>query len=174
MESGAWIDLAEGISREYGLPRVPSRSSSAGTRPTRHVGTAVPKSSALGGGELAGRSRTQIVLYHELAHIRRRDWIVLLAAELLKCVYWFNPLVWMACARLRQETEHACDDAVINRGVVGTDYATHLVGIARDLKQQRLLAPAIARPSISKGEFAPCSMHVSTAVPSRALHTPPF
>ena len=76
----------------------------------------------------------------------------------------------MACAR--QESEHACDDAVINRGVVGTDYATHLVGIARDLKQQRhwLPAPAIARPSISKGEFAPCSMHVSTAVLSRASY----
>ena len=36
------------------------------------------------------------VLSHELAHVRRRDWLVQLGAEVVRCVYWFNPLFWLA------------------------------------------------------------------------------
>ena len=39
----------------------------------------------------------RIVLGHELAHIRRYDWLMHLAAALLRAAYWFNPLVWIAC-----------------------------------------------------------------------------
>ena len=34
-------------------------------------------------------------------------------------LYWFNPLVWIACTRLRQESEQACDDEVLSSGVDG-------------------------------------------------------
>ena len=93
--------------------------------------------------------RVGFVLAHELAHVRRRDWVVHLGAELLKCVHWFNPLVWIACARLRDESERACDDAVLNRGVDGGAYARDLVEIARELRQRRLwaAAPAMTRAS---------------------------
>jgi TonB family protein len=89
------------------------------------------------------------VLFHELAHVRRRDSLVLLGAEVVKCVYWFNPLVWIACARLREESEQACDDEVINHGVDAGAYAGELVDIARDLTRGRpwLPAPAISRSS---------------------------
>jgi len=89
-------------------------------------------------------------LSHELAHISRGDWVVQLGAELLRAVYWFNPLLWLACRRLRLESEHACDDEVMRRGVPGTDYATHLIDLARALNMQRHMwfpAPAMARPS---------------------------
>ena len=94
--------------------------------------------------------RMQIVLAHELAHIRRGDWIVLMAAELLRAVYWFNPLIWIACRRLRRESEHACDDAVLGLGVEGTEYASHLLDLARAFRQHNRTffpAPAMARPS---------------------------
>jgi beta-lactamase regulating signal transducer with metallopeptidase domain len=93
--------------------------------------------------------RMRIVLWHELAHIRRGDWIVQMMAEVLRAVYWFNPLLWIACRRLRLESEQACDDAVMNGGIEGPEYATELLGLARDLKQRRtwLPAPAMARPS---------------------------
>ena len=95
-------------------------------------------------------ARARVVLSHELAHIRRGDWIVQLSAELLRAFYWFNPLLWIACRRLRLESEHACDDEVMSRGVEGTDYATHLIELARALNQRRHMwfpAPAMARPS---------------------------
>jgi len=101
--------------------------------------------------------RARIVLRHELAHIRRGDWTAQMAGELLRALYWFNPLVWIACARLRQESEHACDDAVLTSGVEPTDYASHLVDLARTLNAARQIsvpAPAMARASSLEGRIS--------------------
>jgi TonB family protein len=77
--------------------------------------------------------------------------------ELLRAVYWFNPLVWIACRRLRQESEHACDDAVLQSGVEPTDYASHLLDLARTLNLGRrgtVPAPAMARASSLEGRIS--------------------
>jgi TonB family protein len=148
ISDGVWVTCAKEICREYD---VATPVLLAGTHPSLLVtwGVRRPRvllpASALAWSE----DRVRLVLSHELAHIRRRDWLVQLAAELLRAVYWFNPFVWMACRRLRQESEQACDDAVINRGVDGSEYAVHLVNIARELQQRRTWVPAqsIARTS---------------------------
>jgi beta-lactamase regulating signal transducer with metallopeptidase domain len=100
--------------------------------------------------------RLRIVLAHELAHVRRGDWAVQIVASLVQCVYWFNPLVWIACRRLRLESERACDDAVLGAGVAGPDYAAHLLDVARDavrLRNRWLPASAIAHPSTLEGRI---------------------
>ena len=94
--------------------------------------------------------RMRVVLLHELAHARRGDWLLQMAAEALRCVWWFNPLAWMVRARLRRESEHAADDLVLARGVPAATCATHLVELVREVRQHRrtwLPAPAMARPS---------------------------
>lgn len=92
--------------------------------------------------------RVCAVLHHELAHVRRQDWLLLVAAEMVRAVYWFNPFVWIACARLRTEAELACDDAVIIAGTSGPTYASHVIDIARELTAtHRLPAPALIRQS---------------------------
>jgi TonB family protein len=97
--------------------------------------------------------RIRVVLCHELAHIARRDWVLQVTAELLRSVYWFNPIVWIGCRRLRQESEHACDDAVLRAGIDGADYATELLALAQAaLASRQPVFPqspalAIARPS---------------------------
>ena len=98
--------------------------------------------------------RIRVVLAHELAHVVRGDWVVQLAAEALRAAYWFNPLVWVACRRLRVESECACDDAVLAQGIDAPDYAAHLLALARQLRspgQPPLPAPAMARPSSLEG-----------------------
>ena len=40
------------------------------------------------------------VLLHELAHIKRRDTVVQLLAQIACALHWFNPLVWFAAWRL--------------------------------------------------------------------------
>jgi TonB family protein len=93
--------------------------------------------------------RKRIVLAHEFAHIRRADWLFQILAEIACVIYWFNPLFWIARNRLDFESERACDDAVLNLGVDGRDYATHLLEIARALKKQQpawLPALAVAKP----------------------------
>jgi TonB family protein len=100
--------------------------------------------------------RIQVVLHHEFAHISRGDWAVQMVAETLRALYWFNPFVWITCRVLRQESEHACDDAVISGCVGGPDYATHLLDLARALAVKPrawLPAPAMARPSSLEGRI---------------------
>jgi TonB family protein len=85
-----------------------------------------------------------------MAHLARGDWTVQILAELLRSVFWFNPILWLACRRLRQESEYACDDAVLSLGVQRTDYAAELVELARAFNHHGrawLPAPAIARSS---------------------------
>src|SRR6185503_17195544 len=109
---------------------------------------------------------------HELAHVRRADWFVHLAAKLACAVNWFNPLFWMAYGRLCLESEQACDDAVLNLGVDRRDYATHLLEIARALSVDRGLgsALAIARPSNLERRFrAMLDRTASRRRPSRLL-----
>jgi TonB family protein len=92
--------------------------------------------------------RIAAVVHHELAHIQRADWITQLLSELVRAVYWFNPLVWLVCSRLRAECEVATDDQVLAHRPEGTSYAAHIVEIARDLNTRSWLpAPAIVRAS---------------------------
>jgi TonB family protein len=92
--------------------------------------------------------RKRLVLVHELSHVARRDWLTQVVAEAARALYWMNPLFWIACARLRIESERACDDVVLGSGIDGASYATHLVDLARSFRNRRWLpAPSIARPS---------------------------
>jgi TonB family protein len=94
------------------------------------------------------RDRVAPVLAHELAHVDRRDWLLLILSELVRALYWFNPLVWIACARLRAECEVACDDVVITSGHAAAEYAAHVVSIAQELNSNHgLPAPAAVRAS---------------------------
>ncbi|MCE9575743.1 MAG: AgmX/PglI C-terminal domain-containing protein [Deltaproteobacteria bacterium] len=76
-------------------------------------------------------ARLRAVLVHELAHVRRRDTLVQLLAQLACALYWWNPLTWLAAARLRLEREHACDDLVLAAGVRPSSYAADLLDVAR-------------------------------------------
>jgi TonB family protein len=157
LERGRWVRDAAEIGNALGLRRPIVLLQS--DHPTLLVtwGLRRPKvilPAAAGGW--AGE-RVQIVLRHELAHIRRGDWTAQMAGELLRAVYWFNPLVWIACTRLRQESEHACDDAVLSSGVDATDYASHLLDLARTLNAARHInvpAPAMARASSLEGRIS--------------------
>ena len=101
--------------------------------------------------------RRRIVLSHELVHIARHDWLLQICAELARCFYWFHPLVWLASARLRQESERASDDAVLRSGVAPSHYASELLDLARTLENSGRAwstSLAIARPSNLERRFA--------------------
>jgi TonB family protein len=101
--------------------------------------------------------RRRIVLSHELAHIARHDWLLQICAELARAIYWFHPLVWLAAARLRQESERACDDAVLLSGIAPSHYASQLLDLARNLENSgraSSAALAIARPTNLERRFA--------------------
>jgi beta-lactamase regulating signal transducer with metallopeptidase domain/predicted nucleic acid-binding Zn-ribbon protein len=86
--------------------------------------------------------RLEAVLRHELAHIRRRDSLTQLVADVGCALYWFHPGVWLAARRLRMEREHACDDVVLLAGARASDYAQELLEIARTMRARPLLSRA--------------------------------
>ncbi len=153
IETGTWVTSAAAIGREYGFTRDVTLLEAPSSNLLITWGFVRPTVLLPAAARDWPEDRVAVVLAHELAHIRRGDWIVLLMAELLRAIYWFNPLFWVASALTRQESERACDDRVLNRGVPGSEYATHLVGIARALRQEGtwLPAPAIARTSSLEG-----------------------
>ena len=76
--------------------------------------------------------RRRAVLVHELAHVRRRDCLLRVLAQIAAVVHWFNPLVHLAVRRLIAEQEKACDDLVLVAGRISARrYAKHLLAIVQ-------------------------------------------
>ena len=145
-----WLSLVGDLSRVLGL-----------TRPVRLLradGPAMPMTWGLRRPAILlpaeadewPAERRRDVLLHELAHVKRHDFLVQLIARIACAVYWFHPLVWLAATRLREERERACDDHVLRAGATPSAYATHLLEIARGLRAARatsLASVAMARPA---------------------------
>ncbi|MBO4976304.1 MAG: hypothetical protein J6C54_00960 [Lachnospiraceae bacterium] len=64
---------------------------------------------------LAEDDKTDFVIAHEKAHIRRRDHWWKPLGFLLLTIYWFNPVIWIAYILLCRDIELACDEYVIGR-----------------------------------------------------------
>ncbi|HEX4124024.1 MAG TPA: M56 family metallopeptidase [Tepidisphaeraceae bacterium] len=95
------------------------------------------------------------VLLHELAHAKRGDTVWQPLAQFIRALYWFNPLVWLACRRLQAEREMACDDLVLSGGARPSAYAEQLLQIAAEMPAPRSATAAIAmaRPSALEGRL---------------------
>lgn len=66
-------------------------------------------------GCMASLSSTQIeaILAHELAHIRRHDYLVSLFQSVTEAVLFYHPAVWWVSNQIRREREHCCDDLAV-------------------------------------------------------------
>ena len=68
-----------------------------------------------------------IILTHEMAHIRlRHSWDVL-AVDLALCFWWFNPAMWLLRRELQSLHEYQADDAVLNSGIDAQTYQLLLI-----------------------------------------------
>jgi beta-lactamase regulating signal transducer with metallopeptidase domain len=108
------------------------------------------------GAEHWSAEHRRVVLRHELAHIARGDAFICLVSGIASALYWFNPLVWMACRRLRAEQERSCDDRVVTLGIPAPDYAAHLLEVARSATNPGIhgfVSVAMARPSQLEGRL---------------------
>ena len=100
--------------------------------------------------------RRRIVLLHELAHVSRGDVATQLLARLAVILNWWNPLAWIAWREFLKERERATDDLVLRAGARASDYAGHLLEVARAMRPAPNLgwaAVAMARRSQLEGRL---------------------
>ncbi len=82
------------------------------------------------------------VLAHELAHIRRYDYLVNILQSVVETVLFYHPAVWWVSRRIRVEREHCCDDMAV--AVSG-----NVLSYARALEQMELLRAEPARLAVA-------------------------
>jgi TonB family protein len=100
--------------------------------------------------------RRRIVLMHELAHVSRGDVATQMLARLAVILNWWNPLAWTAWREFLKERERATDDLVLHAGARASDYAGHLLEVARTMQSAPNLgwaAVAMARRSQLEGRL---------------------
>ena len=114
-----WVDALErirarlGIGRRVALwisPRVAGPSLVGWLRPV----VLMPLSATSG----LTMEQVELLLLHELVHVRRWDYLFNLVQRLAETILFYHPGVWWISARIREEREHCCDDAVVARAGV--------------------------------------------------------
>ena len=97
---------------------------------------------------MAGQLTTEqveAILVHELAHIRRNDFLLNLGVTLLEGLFFFNPFTRWFIADLKKEREYCCDDLVLQFRYDPRVYVSALLSVARQAsqdKQTRLVVAA--------------------------------
>jgi beta-lactamase regulating signal transducer with metallopeptidase domain len=84
-------------------------------------------------------AQLEAILAHELAHVRRHDYLVNLLQRVAEAVLFYHPAIWWISARVREEREHCCDDLAIE---VCGDRDTYAMALA-ELENRRAPAPTL-------------------------------
>jgi beta-lactamase regulating signal transducer with metallopeptidase domain len=71
------------------------------------------------------------LLAHELAHVRRYDYLVNLVQSVIETLLFYHPAVWWVSRAVREEREHCCDDLAVRACGDAHFYATALLGMER-------------------------------------------
>jgi len=96
----------------------------------------VPSSALLG---MSPQSLEALPL-HELAHVRRHDFLVNLVQAAVETLLFYHPAVWWVSRRVRCEREHCCDDVAMRACLRQQDYVQALA----DMEELRLSTPSMA------------------------------
>jgi uncharacterized protein (TIGR03435 family) len=93
-------------------------------------------------------AQVEAILAHELAHVRRHDYLVNLLQTLAETFLFYHPAVWWVSARIRDEREHCCDDVAVAMCGDPLGYATALTELEAQRSAALRLAPAATGGSL--------------------------
>jgi uncharacterized protein (TIGR03435 family) len=95
----------------------------------------------------------EAVIAHELAHIRRHDYLVNILQVLVETLFFYHPAIWWASRQIRVERELCCDDDAVRECGDALSYAKALSAIARyPLTTPRLTLGAANGPLVRRIE----------------------
>ncbi|MGF7232085.1 M56 family metallopeptidase, partial [Arachidicoccus sp.] len=84
----------------------------------------------------------EAILIHELAHVRRQDYLFNLFQSAIETILFFNPFVWWISKKIREERENCCDQIVLQQTDNPHNYATALMLLESSRIQSQQLAMA--------------------------------
>ncbi|MER2998641.1 M56 family metallopeptidase [Pontibacter populi] len=143
---GKWQQRLQTIASQIGVKQAIQLAESAMVKVPMVIGFAKPVI-LLPVGAVTGLSTAQVeaILAHELAHIRRNDYLVNLLQSIVDILFFYHPAMWWMSAVVRDERENCCDDMAV--AVCGNSlvYARALAAIAEmQLPTTPKLAMALA------------------------------
>lgn len=115
--------------------------------------------------------RREIILLHELAHIRRMDFLSNLILRVVQCAYWPLPWVHRAARHVALLREQASDDHVLSSGTPSLEYASELLQTAKSLRRREFFQP-LAVPFSLKFELRERVTAIVDSSRSRTLFAP--
>ncbi len=151
------VSLTRRLGKQLGLGRIPSVWMTTSAVP--------PLVWSIGGrprivlpSELFARLTTDAqsaILAHELAHIRRRDYLVRLLELAATTLFWWHPVVWWACSQLRELEEQCCDSRVLELVPhQARTYATALVETLEFLSAHPCVVVPLPTAAYSNGSLS--------------------
>ncbi len=112
----------------------------------------------------------EVILAHELAHIKRHDYAVNLLQSVVEVLYFFHPALWWLSARVREEREHCCDDLAVQAcGGDGHLLARALAHVEELRLTQTYQTPVLAVAFASKRQQLLHRVRRALGVPTRSF-----
>ena len=98
-------------------------------------------------GVLSGQPLDQVeaLILHELAHIRRRDYLLNIIQSLIEMVFFYHPAAKWISSFIRAEREKCCDDIVLRSSNAPASYAKALAGLVEDARGGSNVVMAVSR-----------------------------
>ncbi len=93
-------------------------------------------------------AQLEAILAHELAHVRRHDFVINLLQTMIETLFFYHPAVWWLSNRIRVEREHCCDDMVVACIGNNVEYGRALLAIAEHNGRYSVLALGVADGSL--------------------------
>ena len=74
-------------------------------------------------------SQLELILAHELAHVRRHDYLMNLLQTLVETLFFYHPAMWWLSRQIRNERENCCDDIVVTSLGSRLEYGRALLAV---------------------------------------------
>jgi beta-lactamase regulating signal transducer with metallopeptidase domain len=139
-----WHNLLQNLADQLHIKRIVSLAQSAQIHVPLVIGFLKPII-LVPTGMFSGLSSEQIetIFIHELAHIRRHDYIINIIQSFIEALFFFNPFIWILSGIIRREREYCCDDTVLLKGNP-LAYARALARLEEERLSKAMFAMALA------------------------------
>lgn len=139
-----WRDRLNALSGSLGIRRIVQMAESARVTVPMTAGWLKPII-LLPVGMLTNMpaAHVEMILLHELSHIRRHDYLMNVIQGMVEIVFFFHPAAWWLSDGARTEREHCCDDRVLSLKGDPLAYAKALHAAAAAIKPKRGLSESI-------------------------------